>query len=255
MWYVPLCPDLSTLLLANGEDFSAATWTKLDTARDVVTAYAAANPLTGRTNACSVKSYTTNVAHGVTAAVTLTAAMYNISVYAKKGASAYDWLFVGDSTLSAGCYFDLDAGIQGTATSCTGAMTSLGNGWYRCSITVTGTAASHTIQIGPAQADTDNTFAGSGTTIDCYLFGAQVCQDTQPKVYTDLTDTDDWQVPFNWSNYIVWDVCAQLMAREESDFQYWMARKMEAKAQIESAAMTRNLGNPTPYHRVSRRYR
>jgi hypothetical protein len=255
LWYVPICPDLTTLLLANGNDFSASTWTKLDTARDVVTAYAAANPWDGKTTACSVAAYTSNVAHGVTGTVTMTAAKYNISVYAKKGASAFDWLYLADNTLSASCYFDLDAGVKGTASSCAGEIVDVGGGWYRCSITVTGTAAAHTLQIGPAQADTDNAFAGDGSTVDCYLWGAQVVQDSRARVYSDVTDTDDWQIPFNWSNFVVFDVCAQLMAREESDFNYWMARKVEAAQQITSAAMQRNLGKAYKYMNVYRRRR
>ena len=253
LWYVPHCPELSTLLISNGEAFGASTWTKLDTARDVATDYAAANPLTGRMDAGSIISYTTNGTHGVTTTATLTAAKYNLSVYAKKGASAFDWLYLASTTASANCYFDLDAGVVGTATSCIGAIRSIGNGWYRCSITFTGTAASHTLQIGPAQADTDNAFSGNATAIDCYLYGAQVVLDTQPAVYSTLTDRIDWQIPFNWSNYVVWDVCSQLMAREESDFSYWLMRKGEAKQQILDAAMIRNLGNPSPYHRVARR--
>lgn len=250
VWYVPQCPELSVLLVSNGEAFDAATWTKLDTARDVVTAYAAANPVNSKQTACSVKSYTSNVAHGVTGTATLTAANHNLSVYAKKGASAFDWLYLSSNTASASCYFDLDAGVVGTATSCTGAIQDIGSGWYRCSITFLGTAATHTLQIGPAQADTDNAFAGSGAAIDCYLFGAQLVADSRARVYQETTDTDDWGVPFNWSNYVVWDVCSQLMAREESDFNYWLTRKMEARQQIMSAAMSRNLKNPAKYGRV-----
>jgi hypothetical protein len=242
LWYVPQCPQLQTLLLSNGDNLSQSTWTKLDTARDVVTAYAAANPLTGQTNACSVTSYTTNAQHGVTQAATLTAASYNLSVYAKKGASAYDWLYLGDNTSGASCYFDLDAGVKGTASGCIGIITDVDGGWYRCSITVTGTAASHTFQIGPAQADADKVFAGSGSTVDCYLYGAQLVQDTQPQAYSTVTDSVDWAVPFGWTAYIVNDVCAQLMAREESDPTPWLARKEEAKKLIVDAALKRDLG-------------
>jgi len=250
LWYAPHCPELSNLLISNGEAFDNATWTKLDTARDVVTAYALANPVNGKTNACSVKSFTTNAAHGVTGAATLTAVNHNLSVYAKKGASAFDWLYVSSNTASASCYFDLDAGVVGTAAAATGAIQDVGGGWYRCSITFLGTAAAHTLQIGPAQADTDNAFAGSGAAIDCYLFGAQCVADSKPRVYSDLTDTIDWSIPFGWTNYTVFDVSAQLMAREESDFNFWMARKMEAKQLIESSAFNRNLGETASYSRT-----
>jgi hypothetical protein len=255
VWYVPHCPQLSSLIISNGEAFDNATWTKLDTARDVVTAYAAANPVDGRTNACSVKSYSMNVAHGVTGAGTLTAVNHNFSVYAKKGASAFDWLYMSSNTAAASCYFDLDTGVVGTATASTGAIQSMGDGWYRCSMTFLGTAAAHTFQVGPAQADTDNAFVGGVTVVDCYLFGAQVVADSKPAVYSDLTDSITWNVPFAWTNYVVWDVCAQLMAREESDFNFWMGRKMEAKQVILNAAMNRDLGRSIPYRKTYGRTR
>lgn len=255
VWYVPQCPQLTSLILSNGEAFDNATWTKLDTARDVVTAYAAANPVDGRTNACSVKSFSTAGVHGVTGAGTLTAVNHNLSVYAKKGASAFDWLYLSSNTASANCYFDLYAGVVGTATASTGAIQDMGDGWFRCSMTFLGTAAAHTFQIGPAQADTDNSFAGGVTVVDCYLFGAQCVADSKPWVYADLTDSITWDVPFNWTNYVVWDVCSQLMAREESDYNYWMGRKMEARQLIQNAAMTRDLGKTTPYRNTYRRSR
>lgn len=251
VWYVPQCPELATLLIAAGEAFDSASWTKLDTARDIVTAHQLANPVNGRRNADALKAYTSNSTHGVTQAATLTAAPYNLSCFFKAGAKT--WAYLSSSTASASCYFNLSTGVLGTATSCTGSIDDWGNGWYRCAITFTGTLAAHTLCIQAADADTDNAFAGDGSTISCYLFGAQLVADGQPSAYWSLTDSIDWKVPFGWSNCLVYDVRAHLCAREESDFTYWMARKQEARQLIINAAMTRNLGNPVQYQRVYRR--
>lgn len=253
LWYVPECPQLATLLLSGGESLDSSSWTRLDTGRDIVHPHRVANPVDGRMGGNAIVAYTSNATHGITQAVTITAAAYNLSCFFKAGAKTWAWL--GDSTLSAGCYFNLSTGVVGTATSCTGAIEDWGNGWYRCNITVAGTAVAHTFCVQAADADTDATFAGDGSTISLYAWGAQLVQDSVPSAYRALTDSIDWQVPFAWTNYVTADVSAQLLAREESDASYWVQRKMEARQLIINAAVTRNKGNPVKYQRVYRRGR
>jgi len=50
----------------------------------------------------------------------------------------------------------------------------IGNGWYRCMISFTATAASNTMQIAAATADGDATFAGDGSAISVHFWGAQL---------------------------------------------------------------------------------
>ena len=75
---------------------------------------------------------TINVSNGST---------YTLSVYAKKG--SWDYLEVGGDAFGFGgdgVFFDLSAGtITGSQPS---KITSIGNGWYRCSTTYTATASS-----------------------------------------------------------------------------------------------------------------
>lgn len=250
LWYAPQLYELSTLLLASGEAFDSSNWTKLDTARDVVVAHALANPINGKRNADSIAGFTTSTTHGVTQAVTLTSARYNFSVYLKSDAKTFAYL--SSSVGSVSCYFNLTTGAVGTAANCVGQIQSMGNGWYRCSIDFPGTAASHTLSIQPAASGSSTTYAGDGSTVDLYMFGAQLIQDTKPAVYQSITDKVDWDIPFNWTSYVIYDVAAQLMAREESDYNYWMSKKMEVKSNIVGAAMTRNIGESG---RLTRTYR
>ena len=102
------------------------------------------------------------------------------SIYAKAGDS--DWVYlqaVGTSTTS--CYFDL---VNGT-TGVTGALIdksieSVGNGWYRCSITSNQTLSS--FRIYPAEANSLSATSGS-----VYIQDAQVEQGLVARDYIETT--------------------------------------------------------------------
>lgn len=162
-------------LLTYSEVFDNAAWTKLDSTNDVVTADQATNPVNGALTADAVVAYTSDVAHGVTQAATLTVATYVLSVYAKKGAK--DWLYMKAAS-NKDAYFNLATGVIGTCGSAAqAAIVDCGyEGWYRCDLIFAGTVASYTCQIGPAHADADNDFVGTGAAVSCYLFGAELVQ-------------------------------------------------------------------------------
>ncbi len=128
--------------------------------------------------------------HGVTQAVTLTAASYTLSVFAKIGNK--NWIYVSDDTVAnAYSYFNVNSCSTGTAGA--GATlaraTQFANGWCRCSFVVTGTAAAHTIKIASANADTDNDFAGDAATVNTWFWGAQVEAGAYPSSYMGTTTT------------------------------------------------------------------
>jgi len=161
------------------------TWAKED-AGDVVTADALAAP-DGTTTADSIAGDATDGVHGISQDITVTAASWVFSVYAKPGDK--DWIQLVDSTVAnADCYFDVANGTKGTAgAGATGGIISVGGGWYRCYITYTGTAAAHTHVLRPAHADTDNDFSGDGSTKNTYFWGAQVELGTYPSSYIPTT--------------------------------------------------------------------
>ena len=90
------------------------------------------------------------------------------SVYAKAGTT--NWLRLLFETISDSYYFDLENGVLGSGTSqpVDGKIESVGNGWYRCSVTGSGTSGA--VRIYPADDDLDVT----GTTGSIYIQNAQL---------------------------------------------------------------------------------
>ena len=110
--------------------------------------------------------------HAIADAVTSSAGTDTVSCWAKKGAE--DWLFLHYGLgAAASCYFDLDNGVVGTESNCTGYIEDWGNGWYRCIMVLTGDGASHTFTLFSAEADTDISFTGDDITVSTYVWGIQ----------------------------------------------------------------------------------
>jgi hypothetical protein len=65
-----------------------------------------------------------------------------------------------------------------------------------------------------------------------------------PRLRTMLKDTDTMDGFSGWIEYIIIDAAMKAMAKEESDIQALMARKMQIKQRIEAAAMGRDAGQP-----------
>ena len=126
-------------------------------------------------NAFPLISDSTNLYHGVYQSVVLTAVKNTFSVYAKAGNK--NWLYLTLEGDPYAAYYDLANGVVGTVTAAndeTGAIEDCGGGWYRCSLTGTLIADTYTCGIYSANADNDLDFAGDGTTVNTYLWGAQL---------------------------------------------------------------------------------
>jgi hypothetical protein len=165
-----LAEPQSTNLAVQSQAFGT-TWAQIDAGDSAVDGTAAPDEtLSGD----GVVADATDGQHGVTQAITITAAAYTLSVWAKAGTQGHVYLS-DDTVATADAYFDLDPCAAGTVgAGATAAAASYGSGWCRVSITYTGTAASHTHRLGCAAADADNTFAGDGASAACSLWGAQV---------------------------------------------------------------------------------
>lgn len=94
------------------------------------------------------------------------------SVYAK--AAERSWLAIRHGNVSSGAWFDLANGIIGTvdASVLSASITPVGNGWYRCTISVTGIFSEHII-IGPCTDDGVGAYLGDATK-GVYAWHAQV---------------------------------------------------------------------------------
>lgn len=72
-----------------------------------------------------------------------------------------------------------------------------------------------------------------------------------------LRQPDDeihYAVPVGWDEYVVADVVARCLAKEESDPSYFLARKQEIKARIVQAAADRDTGEGHRVRDVSNRF-
>jgi len=161
----------STNLFTYSSDYTNAAWTKTNFTN---TATIDVSP-DGTQNASLMALTSTNSNHTLSQAATLTAASYTLSVYAKAYGSTYPFVQLAASS-GIYCNFDLSGGTAGTPSSGTASIQSVGNNWYRCALTFTGTAASYTLSVNYANLITATfqpSVAGNG--FNGYLvWGAQV---------------------------------------------------------------------------------
>lgn len=167
-------------LLASSQAFNSAPWAQ---ARATIVDNVAVAP-DGTTTATSITQVATGTYGCPYRGLALPINRYTISVYAKAGTAST--IIVGDESAIM-VWFNLSAGTIGTTTQGAGVngsstITSIGNGWYRC--TVTGTyATSQTIF---AIASGDNTTVATGGT-SIYVWGAQFETRSAATAYTATT--------------------------------------------------------------------
>jgi hypothetical protein len=167
-----LVEEQRTNLLTYSDDFSDAAWTKTRSSITANTIVAPDGTLTGD----KLVENTDNNTHPVSQTQTLSAnTTYTLSVTLKAGErtrAVLQTANVANWAASVTTTFDLSAG---TVASGTGAITSLGNGWYRCSITATFGASSLAggLNIIPVISGTTTSYTGDGFS-GIYIWGAQL---------------------------------------------------------------------------------
>jgi hypothetical protein len=143
----PYYPTTVKNLLGFTQEFDNAAWTKSNA---TVTANAAIDPQGFMTADKLVESGSGSLAHYIGQGVitTIVGTEYTLSYYAK--ADERNWIQLSGASAQFGssqwANFDLVNGVVGNkgTTQTNETITAVGNGWYRCSITITATVASST---------------------------------------------------------------------------------------------------------------
>jgi hypothetical protein len=175
-------------LLLQSQTLDNASWT-LNSA--TITANAVAAP-DGTLTADKLVEVAATTNHYALQVVTTSANQTVISTYAK--AAERSFVLVYHNVSASGRVFNLSTGALGgtggAAAPQASAMQSVGNGWYRCSITVATTAAANQARLYVLAADDGSTsYAGDGTS-GIFLWGAQleaVTYQTTPSTYYPTT--------------------------------------------------------------------
>lgn len=175
-------------LLLQSQAFENASWTK---SRITVTADSTAAP-DGTTTADAIYETADNNTHLCVQNITAGSVPYSLSVYAKNGLGR-DWMYLRLIRDNAGApaaslaYFNITSGTVGsTGTDLTASIVSVGNGWYRCTATVTKSISTQSWGVGIASADGTDSYAGD-ITKGVYLWGAQLEQRSAATAYTATT--------------------------------------------------------------------
>lgn len=158
-------------LLTYSEQFDNAAWTKVDSVVSANTAIAPDGTLTGD----KLVENAALAQHACFFLSTASATAYTYSAYIK--AAGRNWVFMRGRDSSATdrfAWFDLANGVLGTVqTNLTATIVSVGNGWYRCSITLTTAAATVPFMIGTSSGNGVNNFQGDGVS-GLFIWGAQL---------------------------------------------------------------------------------
>ena len=131
-----------------------------------------------------IQSNTANGGHRLTQTFS-TSGVYTFSVYAKAG--GYNYLALYSAGKTQGRYFDLANGLVGNTmlgTPVDSKIESVGSGWYRCSVTFSGTEAS--IEMWMSESGSSYIFTGDGTS-GVYIQDAQLEQGLVARDYIETT--------------------------------------------------------------------
>ena len=160
-----LIEKVRTNLFTYSEQFDNAAWTKADT---TIVANAVANPLNGAVTADKITdSSTATAARYFFQSPASSGTIYTSSGYFKK--AEYNFVTLHAFGIN-GALFNLDTGVKVSQSGGVGAITSVGDGWYRCTFSFTAGGSSAFFSQSPAGNITYTGTTGSGI----FAFGCQL---------------------------------------------------------------------------------
>lgn len=185
-----LIEEQRTNLLTYSGQFDNAAWTKTD-----ATVYPNATVAPDGTLSGDLIVYTTaSSAHPTFQNTALTSGIaYTQTVYVKSAGQAFFNIY-GSTGFNSGGFvtFNLSTGTVSNSNLFTGAISSVGNGWYKCSVTAsaTSTVSGRLVMRGlpsePGSSGSGNLYTGDGYS-GIYIWGAQLEAGAFPTSYIPTT--------------------------------------------------------------------
>ena len=161
-------------LLTYSSGFDNAIWTKTNS---TITSDTIVSP-DGTLNGDKAIADATSSAHVLSNFLTLLASTsYTLSVYLKAAEYTFAYIFLKGTGAGQYQMFNLSTGVA-TATGAgtrTTSITSVGDGWYRCTLSITtgATVASNSVEIAYMPTDSIATYTGNGYS-GVFIWGAQL---------------------------------------------------------------------------------
>ena len=178
-----------TNLLVRSEEFDNASWTVFSGAKTVTpnTTVAPNGTLTADT---VTADGTSGAAHFVDQTVTLTAIPHAFTVYAKAGTNNFIQLRLSSALGNRHANFNVSTGATGTSGNITSSSVEpVGNGWYRCSMVCTPTAATGTLGIIVVSSNSAISGETNALNTSVILWGAQLETGSAATPYIPSTTT------------------------------------------------------------------
>lgn len=167
-------------LLTWSEMFSNAAWTKTAAS---VTANTTTAPDGTLTADSFIEDNTTAAHQTIQTSLSSAGGVYTSSIYLKPNGRS--WAFINiTAAANYGAWFDFQNGVVGTIQSniTTATITSVGNGWFRCTLTANTGALSPRISLNLSTGNNVSSYAGNGTS-GLFIWGAQLVEGTSARDY------------------------------------------------------------------------
>jgi hypothetical protein len=171
-------------LVQYSEQFDNASWSKSNSS---VTANSTTSP-SGITDADTLTADGTSNRHEVTQIISFTSGLtYTFSVYIKKNTNNFVQILFSGAIFSVNSWanFDLNSGVLGSVGSAaTASIESVGNGWYRCTLTATATGtALDRVYLVMTTSPTAARRESNTLSTSIFLWGAQLVEGTNALPY------------------------------------------------------------------------
>jgi hypothetical protein len=162
--------------------------------RNTISVDAIANPIDGAVTADGLVASLDSNNHRLQQTIAVIAGgKYVWSAYVKAGDKTVVFLTTEDTSpgSTTTTYFDISAGTIGTrgSTHTNAEIFDAENGWYRVAVGITSAGGDKIYCVAAADSDNDASFVGDASTIDAYLWGAQLTKGSELLDYTATTTT------------------------------------------------------------------